>query len=300
MDDTKAEEIHERTEADDTAPKLLLVVADETIGGKRLLDAIDRRAKQGPIRCTLICPQNEPPFGYVIYDDTARSAAQIRLELTLDYLRERGIEADGEVGDPDPFLATQDAVRFYGPDEILISTYPFPRSGVLRRDLIERIREWSGLPVEHVVVDLNDEPFKHTLVVANQTVTGGPLLKALERRASTSPTRFTVICPIGGEGSDKDVKAAKERVNRTVRELRATGLEVVGQVMDRDPLTAIQNAARFHPADEIVISTFAENRSKWLRSGLIEKAQKATGLPVEHVVGEPTGESEQEMAEVFS
>ena len=36
-----------------------------------------------------------------------------------------------------------------------------------------------------------------------------------------------------------------------------------------------------------MISTFPEGKSKWLSSGLIEKAAKATGLPVEHVVGEP-------------
>ena len=52
-----------------------------------------------------------------------------------------GHRGDGEVMDPDPFLAVQDAVRIYHPDEIIISTYPYPRSGWLRRDLVERIRE---------------------------------------------------------------------------------------------------------------------------------------------------------------
>ena len=69
-----------------------------------------------------------------------------------------GIEARGEVMDPDPFLAVQDALRIYGADEIIISTYPYPRSGWLRRDLVERIESCSGLPVEHVVVDLHEEP----------------------------------------------------------------------------------------------------------------------------------------------
>ena len=68
---------------------------------------------------------------------------------------------------------------------------------------------------------------------------------------------------------------------------RRSGLAVVGQVMDRDPLTAIQNAVKFHPADELVISTLPEGESKWLSSGLVEKARHATGLPVEHVVGAP-------------
>ncbi|MEX0992891.1 MAG: hypothetical protein WDZ37_02740 [Solirubrobacterales bacterium] len=270
----------------------VLIVADETIGGRRLLEAIDARAQQGPIRCTVICPRNEPPFGYVIYDDSSRSAAQIRLDLTLNHLARRGIEADGEVGDPDAFLAAQDAVRFYGADEIIVSSYPYPRSGFLRKDLVQRIRDWSGLPVQHVVIDLNNEPVKHAIVVANQTVTGGPLLEALERRANESPHRFTVICPIGGDsGGEEGADAAKERVGRTVHELRRAGLEVVGQVMDRDPLTAIQNAVKYHPADEIIVSTFAAEKSKWLSADLINKARKATGLPVEHVIGERVQET---------
>lgn len=287
-----ARENQEQTQAGKEEPRHVLVVADETIGGQKLLEAIDARAQQGPIRCTVICPRNESPFGYVIYDDSSQSAAQIRLDLTLDHLAKRGIEAGGEVGDPDPFLAAQDAVRFYGADEVIVSSYPYPRSGFLRKDLVQRIRGWSGLPVQHVVIDLNDEPVKHAIVVANQTVTGDALLEALERRASESPHRFTVICPIGGDGAGEEgVDAAKERVGRTVHELRRAGLEVVGQVMDRDPLTAIQNAVSYHPADEIIISTFAADKSKWLGADLINEARKATGLPVEHVVGERVRET---------
>ena len=114
-----------------------------------------------------------PRRGFVIYDDTARSAARVRLELTLQRLREMGIEARGEVMDPDPYIATQDAVRQWGADEVIVSTYPYPRSGVLRRDLVERIEKWSGLPVEHVIVDLREEPVRHVLVRREPDV-GGP------------------------------------------------------------------------------------------------------------------------------
>src|SRR5438552_8711285 len=133
-------------------PPQILVVANETVGGNRLMEAIRKRAERGPIRCTVICPQNQPRSGYVIDDDSERSAAQISLELTLERLREMGIEARGEVMDPDPFLAVQDAIRIYHPDEIIISTHPYPRSGWLRRDLVERIENYSHLPVEHVIV----------------------------------------------------------------------------------------------------------------------------------------------------
>ena len=72
-------------------------------------------------------------------------AAQVRVDLALEVLRDMGIRAIGEVGDPDPYTATLDAVHEYRPDEIIISTYPETRSGWLRRDLIERVQEATGL-----------------------------------------------------------------------------------------------------------------------------------------------------------
>jgi hypothetical protein len=263
----------------------VLVVANETVGGQRLLEAIERRRQRGPIRCTVICPQNKPRRGYVIYDDSVRSAARIRLELTLERLHQMGIEADGEVMDPDPFLAVQDALRIYKPDEIIISTYPYARSGWLRRDLVDRIRSYAKIPVEHVIVNLNEEPTKHVLVVANETVGSRPLIDSLERRASASPHHFTVISPQGGKDPEA-VALASQRLDGTLRELRQAGLDVVGQVMDPDPFTSIMNALQYHPADEIVISTFPGAKSGWLRADLITRVRRATGKPVEHITAE--------------
>jgi hypothetical protein len=263
----------------------VLVLADETVGGQRLLEAIERRAARGPIRCTVVCPQTVPHRGFLIYNDHSRSAARVRLELILDRLRELGIPAQGEVMDPDPYIAMQDAIREWGADEIIVSTLPYPRSGVFRRDLIDRIRKWSGLPVEHVEVNLRDEPLRHVLVVASQTVGGPQLIQSLERRATSSPHRFTVIAPqSGGEGGEA---ATQQRLDQTLRELRRAGLKVTGYVTHPDPLTSIQNALDAHPADEIVISTLPRQQSRWLRGDLINQARKATGRPVEHIVFDP-------------
>jgi hypothetical protein len=275
----------------EATPAHVLVVANETVGGQKLLEATKQRAGRGPIRCSVVCPQNTPRKGYLIHDETARTAAQIRLDHTLERLRELGIEATGEVMDPDPFLAVQDAISLYRPDEIIISTHPYPRSGWLRRDLIERIESAFGLPVTHVVVDLQTEPVKHTLVVANETVGERPLIEALEARASESPHRFTIISPQGGKSPEARAQA-KERLERTVKELRKAGLEVAGQVMETDPLTSVQNALQFHPADEIIVSTFKGQHSRWQRMDLVERVRRATGRNVEHIAVEPAERKE--------
>jgi hypothetical protein len=274
------------------APAHVLVVANETVGGEKLFQAIEQRAARGPIRCTVICPQNRPSRGYVIYDEHARSAARIRLDLTLERLRKLGIPAEGELMDPNPYMAVKDALREHGADEIIISTLPYPRSGWLRRDLVGRIRGYARIPVEHVIVDLNEEPTRHALVVANQTVGGERLIETLKRRASESPHRFTVICPQDGAG-DTAVEDAEGRLEHTLHRLGRAGLDVTGYVTHPDPFTSIMNAVEHDRPNEIIISTLPSYKSRWLRGDLIGRVRAGTGLPVEHVVGDPAaGEPE--------
>src|SRR5436305_13202690 len=120
------------------ASKTILVVANETLGGKELLGAVRERADEDT-RFILCVPQNKPRAGLVIYDDAVFDAAQVRLDLALEVVHGMGIRAIGEVGDPDPYSATLDAIREFSPQDILISTYPESRPGWLRRDLIERV-----------------------------------------------------------------------------------------------------------------------------------------------------------------
>ncbi len=72
-----------------------------------------------------------------------------------------------------------------------------------------------------------------------------------------------------------------------LEDLEEEGLEAVGQVMHPDPFTAIQNAMQFYAVDEIVISTFPDERSGWMRGDLVGRVQRTTSRPVEHVVVTP-------------
>jgi hypothetical protein len=79
--------------------------------------------------------------------------AERRLRRALAELRGEGIDAHGQIAHPDPYTAAVHAVRDERVDEIIVSTFPQERSGWLRRDLVSRLREATGLPVEHVVVE---------------------------------------------------------------------------------------------------------------------------------------------------
>jgi hypothetical protein len=271
------------------ASKTVLVVANETIGGRTLLEAVQQRAGDD-VRFVLCVPQNRPRAGLVVYDDAVFDAAQARVDLALEVIRDMGIRAIGEVGDPDPYTATVDAVREYRPQEIIISTYPETRSGWLRRDLIERVEDATGLPVTHVVTDIDAEglPFHVTLAVANRTASGDDLLEALKAKADEQAAvherqLFLVLIPQeGGDGAS--TRRARTRLKLVLDRLRVRGLYAAGMIGDPDPYTAILNTLQYFRVDDIVISTFAETKSGWLRADLVERVRRATGKPVEHIV----------------
>ena len=77
----------------------ILVVANETLAGDELIDAVKRHADLGPVRAIVIAPVNEPAAGYVVYQDSRRAAAGRRLDRTVDALRAAGIPAHGAVID---------------------------------------------------------------------------------------------------------------------------------------------------------------------------------------------------------
>jgi hypothetical protein len=266
----------------------VLVVANRTLGGTKLLEAVRARANDGAVRFRLVVPESNPSAGLVIYDEAVRESAQVRVDLALSAVAAEGREATGEVGDADPFAATMDAVAEHRPDEIIVSTHPAMSSGWLRRDLIERIRNATGLPVEHVVVDLDAEgaTYKVTLVVANKTSSGEELIEHLKSKAGDGQTLFIAVVP-QADGRGESAREARARLAQMLDKLGQAGLLSSGMIGDPDPYTATINALELFRVDEVVISTLPDERSGWLRANLIERVSGATSAKVEHVVVDP-------------
>lgn len=124
--------------------KNILVVANETVLSGALLDRVRARAKEGPASFLIISPQS---------DDEPHPQAERRLRRALSDLRSEGIDVHGQVVHPDPFTASIEATHDERIDEIIVSTFPSERSGWMRRDLVARVRQETGLPVDHVVAE---------------------------------------------------------------------------------------------------------------------------------------------------
>ena len=264
----------------------MLVVANETLAGPELVEAVRRRAEAGPIRVTVVAPITQPREGYVVYRDSRRAAAARRLERTLTMLRSAGIPAHGGVYDDDALPAVSDVLDSEPIDELIVCTHPESKSGWLRKNLLEEIRRVAGArPVEHVVSDLAVRSGANVLVLANETVLGNELLERIRTRAHEGEASFLIVCP------QSDVAArphpdADRRLRAALATLRSEGIDVHGQIAHPDPFTAAMEAVEDERTDEIIVSTYPGERSGWLRRDLVGRLRSESGLPVEHVVVE--------------
>ena len=277
------------SEQSDARP--LLVFLNEVAGGRKLLAAVRERAAKVPY-VAVAAPQNQPAVGQLIDSGELRDAARARVEVTMAVLSEFGIGSVGEVMDPDPALALDDAVRAHEPGEVLLSCMSETRFGFTRKDLVEwaRTRFESETAITHIPVRIEDDSIRwdvtHTLVVATKTVAAPDLVNRLKERAAERPHRYTIICP----RSAKDVPEAQvvRDLAATMAELYRADVDATGQPMSPDPFHAVKNAIEHYRIDEVLISTFAGEGSRWLDDGLIGRVREITEKPVEHLeVGRP-------------
>jgi hypothetical protein len=136
----------------------ILVVANETVAGRRLREAIRSAAEGHRANVLVVSPALNTPLKHWTSDeDQARATAEQRLRRSVAELELLGIDAHGEIGDADPVQAIEDALRTFGADEIIISTHPEGRSNWLERGVVTSARERFAVPLTHVVVDLEAE-----------------------------------------------------------------------------------------------------------------------------------------------
>lgn len=134
----------------------LLVVANQTVEGKALMDEVRNRSRgrEGEILVVTPALAGSRAAHWASDVDAGIEQARERMELSLEAIRAAGLSARGEIGDSDPNVAIEDALRAFPADEIVISTHPPHRSRWLERGVVQRAREEIDLPVTHVVVDL--------------------------------------------------------------------------------------------------------------------------------------------------
>ena len=143
--------------ADDT--RRILVVANQTAGGRELLEEIGNRCRGRRCEVMLVSPAlvGSRAERWASDIDEGLDLARERMNRSVTALGGIGVEVRAEVGDPDPNMAIEDALRMFAADEIVISTLPPEQSRWLEHEVVERTRREVELPMTHVIVDLDAE-----------------------------------------------------------------------------------------------------------------------------------------------
>lgn len=266
----------------------LLVFLNEVAGGRKLLAAVRERVQGGTVSNVVVAaPQNQPVVGQLIDAGELREAARSRVEVTMAVFREFGIESIGEVLDHDPSLALDDALRAHEPGEVLLSALAGQRLGVARKDFVagaEGQVEKAEAKFTHIPVRIEDDAIRwdviHTLVVATKTVAAPELVNRLKERAKVQPHRYTIVCP---RAEDVPEKQVVRDLASTLAELYRTEVDATGQPMSPDPFLAVKNAIEHYRVDEVLISTFTGEASRWLEEDLVGRVREITDKQVQHI-----------------
>ncbi len=138
----------------------VLVMANETVGGRALLAEIQNRCKGRSSEILVVVPAltSSRVEHWASDVDGALQEAGERLDESLRRMDAAGINARGQVGDHhEPNASLEDALRVFPADEVIISTHPPERSRWLERGVVAKARQEVPLPITHVVVDLEAE-----------------------------------------------------------------------------------------------------------------------------------------------
>lgn len=270
--------------------KPLVIFLNEVAGGRLLIKAAQDKAPNASY-VAVVAPQNQPSVGQLFAPEERAEAARARVEVTLAILEEFGIEAIGQVLDPEYDLALGDAIRGHRADQVLLScTYDF-RYGLTRRDLLEwaRITFSDVAEITHIPVRIEDDSISqnvtHTLVVANRTLTSEDLHERLLDRSDDHPHRYTIIAPAADDVSEQTVV---RNLARLLAKLYRADIDATAQPMSPDPFDAVRNAIEHYRVDEILISTLSGEESHWLKQDLVGKVREITDKPViHHEAGRP-------------
>ena len=138
------------------AHRLLAIVTDDPIGSEPLRE-IHRggtHVQGNEIDLRVIVPAIEASaLRHTLGDiDEPKREAEARLGRVLEELRANGIEAAGEVGDPDPIQAAQDALLKAPADEIVILEHEQAQARWFEEDLLEKAEAGLEPPLRLVAL----------------------------------------------------------------------------------------------------------------------------------------------------
>ena len=266
----------------------VLVVANETVAGESLIEALRERARERG-------RSSSPSSARSARRGTATSSTRTRAARRpaggstrrSRSLREPASPAHGLVVDTEPVNAVRDALaQSSWADEIVVSTHPEQRSGWLRRDVVDAVRKvggrrpgrarrrrprargWGGERARHRERDGRSARPLLDRIRERARALARPASSSSRRRATRASR--SILRRSGGCGGRWPCCAARAWTSH-------------GQIAHPDPYMAAMQAVARRAGGRDRRLDLRRRALRWLRRDLVERLKKDTGLPVEHI-----------------
>jgi GABA permease len=145
----------------------ILVVANKSCPDPELRELLLRRGSAGGEVLVVAPALDRLPAAWTSDQDGAKRRARERVEEIVRVLRSEGVKAQGAVGNRDPLVAIESALRWFPADAIVIATRPPRRSRWLARSVVAQARRRFAVPVIHVVATRAADPGRARPVLFN-------------------------------------------------------------------------------------------------------------------------------------
>jgi GABA permease len=160
--------------------RVIAIVTDE-LHGSEPVEQLQANSNGDGVEVRVVVPAVEAnPLHHTLGDvDHPRELAEERLERILQALRSDDLRVSGEVGDPDPVRAAQDALLKAPADEVLIFEHAEGQTEWYENGLYERAQESIEPPLRLVVLEHAQNQPDHVVKVEE---TGRGTVNPLEGR----------------------------------------------------------------------------------------------------------------------
>ena len=152
----------------------VIAILTDNLHGSEPVEQILANADQEGVDLRVVVPATEATaLRHTLGDiDEPKREAEERLERALKTLRGEGIAVSGEVGDPDPVQAAQDALLKAPADEVLIFEHCDEQSKWYEEGLLEKAQEGIEPPLRVIAVETGDDQHPDHVVGTEETGRG--------------------------------------------------------------------------------------------------------------------------------
>jgi len=132
------------------------------------------------------------------------------------------------------------------------------------------------------------------LIVGGETAANPEVVQEAESiLARDRDAVFTLLVPAThvrqylGQHKGEDEEVARRMAEAAQRRFQTAGIPLDYRIGPPDPLQAVDEEFKERSYDEVLVSTYAPRRSRWLAQKFPDKVEEKYKLPVRHVEASP-------------